>query len=79
MAVVVDALGEARRRFTVWARGYVDIPPQFMSGGAVRGERVDEIVKFLIGNKVFTKAQIETIAARRGFSGAIAFDRITEV
>lgn len=78
MAVVVDALGEVRRRFTVWAREYVDIPPHFMSGAAVRGDMVDEIVGFLIDSKVFSKAQIKIIAERRGFLGAISPDVIKE-
>lgn len=78
MAVVVDALGEVRKRFTVWAREYVDIPPRFMSGATVRGDMVDEIVRFLIDNKVFSKSQIKIIAERRGFLGAISPDVIKE-
>ena len=78
VAVVVDALGEVRRRFTVWAREYVDIPPRFMSGTAVRGDVVDEIVRLLVEEIVFTVAEIKIIAARRGFLGAISPDVIKE-
>ena len=79
MAVVVDVLREARERFTLWVSEYVSIPPQYLVSGVVRGNRVDEIVRFLVDNKVFTKAEIELIAARRGFSGVIALERIKGV
>ena len=76
MAVIVDALREARNRFTEWAKEYVGIPPQYLAGGTVRGECVDEIVQFLVENKVFAKREIEVIARNRGFTGVIAFDHI---
>lgn len=76
MAVVADVLGEARARFTAWAREYVDIPSEYLARGVVRGEYVDEIVRFLMSNAVFWEREIELIAQRRGFSGVIAFDNI---
>ena len=79
MAVIADVLGEARQRFTVWAREYVSIPPRMLAGETVCGECVDEIVRFLVESKVFKKSEIELIAEKRGFFGVIAFDRITEV
>ena len=79
MAVVVDVLREARQRFTVWALEYVSIPPRMLAGETVRGECVDEIVRFLIEAKMFKKSEIKLIAERRGFFGVIAFYKITEV
>lgn len=79
MAAVVDVLREARQRFTVWAQEYVSIPPRMLAGETVRGECVDEIVRFLAESKVFEKNEIELIAEKRGFFGVIAFDKITEV
>ena len=78
MAVIADVLGEARARFTAWAREYVYIPPQLTVRGAVRGDVVDDVVRLLVDGKVFKKAEIEMIAKRRGFSGIIVFDKIKE-
>lgn len=79
MAAVVDVLREARQRFTAWALEYVSIPPRMLAGETVRGECVDEIVRFLVESKVFKKNEIELIAERRDFFGVIAFHKITEV
>ena len=76
MAAIVDVLREARGRFTAWAVESVSIPPQYLVSGTVRGECVDEIVRFLIENKIFTKPEIEIIAKRRGFLGVVAFRRV---
>lgn len=76
VAVIVDVMREARGRFTAWAEEYVDIPPQYLKDGVVRGDRADEIIRFLVENKVFTKPDIEIIAKRRGFLGVVAFRRV---
>ena len=73
MARVVDVLGAARAAFGKFAEQYLEIPDNFYRAGVMPAQAVDAAARYLIENKVFSRAELDLELDRAGIKGVAVY------